>query len=87
MTTADLINGGMELGGAAALAMNVRRLWRDRRLEGVHWAPTVFFTVWGAWNLLYYPSLGQWCSFAGGCAVMAVNAAWLASLAWMRRRP
>jgi hypothetical protein len=61
------------------LALNVRRVWRDRTVAGVHLAPTAFFTAWGLWNLFYYPSLGQWASFAGGCAIVIMNAVWLVS--------
>lgn len=78
----DLINGGFETVGALMILLNVRRLWRDKRLMGVHWAPTVFFTSWGLWNLFYYPSLHQWVSLGGGCFLVAVNLAWLASIAW-----
>jgi hypothetical protein len=84
--TPDLINGAFEAFGAAMLALNVKRLWRDRVIAGVHWAPTIFFTAWGAWNLYYYPSLNQWASFAGGCAIVTMNAAWLGSLYIIARR-
>lgn len=77
----DLINGSFEAIGASALALNVRRLWRDKTIQGVHWASTAFFAAWGFWNLAYYPSLGQWASFAGGCALVAANLVWLISLA------
>jgi hypothetical protein len=76
----DLINGAFELGGATVLWLNVRQLWRDRCIAGVHWGPTVFFTLWGLWNLFYYPSLQQWMSFTGGLAIVVVNATWLVSL-------
>lgn len=73
----DLINGTFELLGAVALWQNVRALYRDRVLRGVHWTPTAFFASWGLWNLFYYPSLDQWASFAGGVAIVAVNLVWL----------
>lgn len=81
----DLVNGCFELGGALALCLSVRRLWQDREIKGVHWAPTLYFFLWGAWNCLYYPSLGQWWSFAGGVAILAANCAWLGSLVWLTR--
>jgi hypothetical protein len=84
--TPDIINGAFEACGAAMLALNVQRVWRDRALAGVHWAPTLFFTSWGFWNLFYYPSLNQWASFAGGCALVTMNAAWIASV-YLARRP
>ena len=77
----DLINGIFEMGGALVLMLNVRRLWTQRTLRGVHWAPTAFFTSWGFWNLFYYPQLDQWFSFIGAVAIVTVNAAWLGLLA------
>lgn len=81
----DLINGAFEALGAAMVMLSVRQIWRDRRVAGVHWAATVFFTVWGGWNLFYYPHLAQWFSFAGGCFVIVANLLWLGSLLWFSR--
>ena len=75
---ADLINGTFEFAGAVCLWQNVRALFRDRVLRGIHWTPTTFFAAWGLWNLFYYPSLDQWFSFWGGVAIVAVNLVWLA---------
>lgn len=78
----DVINGSFELGGAFILLLNVRRLYRDKIVRGVHWSPTAFFAAWGLWNLLYYPSLGQTCSFIGGVCLVAVNLVWLGQVAY-----
>jgi len=82
----DLVNGCFELVGALFTLMSVRALWRDRVLRGVHWAPTLYFFAWGCWNVYYYPSLGQWFSFAGGLAILLANALWLGSLLRFSRR-
>ena len=74
----DLVNGAFELVGAGFNAWNCRRLWIDWRLAGYDWRATAFFTAWGFWNLLYYPSLDQWFSFAGGVAIVAANSLWIA---------
>lgn len=79
--TADLINGLFEAGGAAFTLLNVARLVKDRCLNGVSWIPTAFFSAWGFWNLYFYPALGQWASFAGGCLIVLTNLVWLA-LVW-----
>jgi len=78
----DVINGLFELAGAVFLLLNVARLRRDRAVRGVHWLPTGHFTAWGVWNLFYYPHLDQWFSFAGGLAIVCVNALWLGLVVW-----
>jgi hypothetical protein len=80
--TPDMINGSFELMGAFFLLLNVRQLYKDKGLNGVHWAPTVLFSCWGLWNLYFYPHLGQWYSFAGGLAIVCVNTFWLGQIAW-----
>ncbi len=74
----DIINGLFEGVGACVLMMNVRQLLHDKVICGVHIFPTIFYTLWGLWNLFYYPSLNQWFSFSGGVAIVIVNAAWVA---------
>lgn len=85
-TVDDFINGSFELAGALMLLFNIRQLMRDKCVRGCDWKPVVFFTLWGIWNLYYYPSLGQWCSFAGGCAIATVNAIWLWLVAYYSLR-
>lgn len=84
---ADIINGAFELFGGALTLLNVRQILRDRRIAGVHWLPTGFFTAWGLWNLYFYPSLGQWFSFAGGCVIVIVNLWWLFLIARYWKHP
>lgn len=73
----DLINGGFELFGAAFTWRNYQQLRRDRQVHGVYWPTTAFFAAWGLWNLVYYPTLGQWASFFGGVLLVAGNVAWV----------
>lgn len=82
----DLTNGIFETIGAMCVLLNVHRLHVDREIRGVHWAPTIFFTSWGLWNVVYYPSLGQWWSTAGGALLVLANLWWLV-LVWRYRRP
>jgi hypothetical protein len=78
MSWPDAVNGSFELIGAVTLWANVYKLWRDKQVRGVHWGSAMFFLAWGLWNLFYYPSLDQWLSFAGGCAICSAEVAWLA---------
>ena len=84
--TPDIINGLFELLGAFILLLNVRRLYQDKVLRGVHWGPAAFFTAWGLWNLFYYPHLDQWFSFAGGVCIVTVNAIWIGQVVYYKLR-
>ena len=76
----DITNGMFELGGALINWMNVKQIFKDKEVRGVHWSPFVFFTVWGMWNLYYYPYLGQWFSLGAGVLLMIVNLIFLYGL-------
>jgi len=78
----DVINALFECGGGLLLIVNVARLIRDKRISGVSVWPTAWWTAWGAWNLFYYPALGQWASFAAGILVVIANAAWVGLAVW-----
>lgn len=69
----DYVNAFFEGGGACIQLLNVRQLLRDKTVRGVHWLPLLFWTAWGYWNVVYYPSLSQWASFVGGLGVVACN--------------
>lgn len=78
MNWPDLINGGFELLGAVFTWRNFLQLRLDRDIRGVYWPTTAFFAAWGLWNLIYYPALHQWASFAGGVLLVSGNLAWVA---------
>lgn len=77
MNSADFVNGLFEFVGGLSICMNVRQILRDRKLRGVSLYATGFFTAWGWWNCYYYPSLGQWLSFAGGLFIVSANTVWI----------
>lgn len=77
MDAPDLFNGIFETGGGLVIWMNIYRLYKDKRIRGVSFAPFIFFTLWGFWNLYYYPHLGQIMSFIGGIFVVTANAIWV----------
>lgn len=81
-TWPDLINGVFEFGISIPLAKSVLMLRKDREVKGFYWPVIVWTSMWGLWNLFYYPHLGQWASFWGGLIVVSVNLTWLAHVAW-----
>ena len=85
--TPDIINGSFEFVGACILWLNVIAIRRDKQLIGYNAKTTMFFSAWGAWNLLYYPSLDQWFSFVGGIAIFAVNSIWLFYVYYYKAHP
>lgn len=75
--TPDIFNGVFECLGGLFVLNHCRAVWRDRSVKGVSVLSTAFFACWGAWNLYYYPSLGQWWSCAGGVVIVLANALWI----------
>lgn len=73
----DVINAAFELVGAVLTWRNVLQLYRDQQIKGIYWPATAFFAAWGAWNLHYYPSLGQNLSFVAGVVLFIGNCAWV----------
>lgn len=82
---ADAINGIFHLLGATALFWNVRRVFKDKAVAGVSILSTVFFALWGFWNLYYYPHLDQWLSFIAGIAIVIGNCCWIGSMLYYSR--
>jgi predicted membrane channel-forming protein YqfA (hemolysin III family) len=76
-TWQDLINGLFEVGGGVAILGHCFTLMKDKIVKGVNWASVLFFTIWGIWNIYYYPHLNQWYSFLGGLLIAAGNAWWI----------
>ncbi len=70
---ADIVNTLFELGAGIVLWSHVRTLLKEKEVKGVSILPFAFYTVWGFWNLYYYPKIGQDWSFWGGIFVVLVN--------------
>ena len=81
---ADVVNSLFQAGAAAVCWRDVLFIYRDHRVRGVWWPAKVFFVAMGLWNMLYFPSLGQWWSFSAGVLVVSANATW-ATLAYRYR--
>lgn len=82
---ADGVNAMFEALAALMVANHCRVLLRERCVRGVSLLSVLFFTLWGAWNLHYYPALGQ--SLSGACAglVTLANAIYLGLAVYFRR--
>lgn len=83
----DYINGSFELFAGLFALVNCLRLAKDKQVKGVSPLATGFFCSWGAWNLYYYPSLGQWASFAGGLLIFLINFIWVCQMIYYVKHP
>ena len=87
MTWQDGVNALFNVGGGVFQWVNVYRLIKDREIKGVSKAPFAFFAIWGCWNLLYYPHLGQTLSLIGGVFIVLANMTWVVlAVLYGRRR-
>lgn len=82
----DLINASFELLAGFAILMSIFALHKSKSAEGVAPHTIAFFTLWGIWNLIYYPSLGQIASTIGAISVAAANAFWLCQIVYYSRK-
>ncbi len=73
----DIGNGLFELIGAWFTWKNAMVLYKEKIVTGIYWPTTAFFSLWGIWNLYYYPTFNQWFSFAGGIALVLGNILWV----------
>lgn len=81
MNNSDIVNGVIELIAACFALLNIKQLYKDKKVRGVSPLPTFFFTAWGIWNIVFYPMNGLWFSFYGGAALATVNIFYF-SLMW-----
>lgn len=82
----DNVNGLFELLGGLFIMLSCIKLYKDKKVRGVSVIAIIYFTLWGYWNIHYYPHLGQWVSFAGGLCVVTVNTIWLAMMIYYIRK-
>ena len=75
-TWLDVLNAGFELGGSYFAWSNVRQLRRDRRVMGFDWKSMMFYTAWGSFNVVLYPSLGMFASAIAGVVLCLGNLTW-----------
>ena len=82
----DLINGSFELMGGFFVALHCLKLYRDKKVRGVSFIASGYFTLWGFWNMYYYPFLRQWASLIGGLLIVAMNTLWIGMMFYYLRK-
>lgn len=84
VVTPDLINGILEASGSIFVLKHCWALWKSKQSRGVSLLSTIFFAVWGFWNIYYYPHLDQILSLYGGMAIVAANCIWIGLIIYLR---
>ena len=82
----DLVNGSFEALGSLFILISILKLYKDKEVAGVSWIHVAFFSLWGVWNLFYYPHLGQVLSFIGGCLIVISNSVYTGMLVYYGRK-
>jgi hypothetical protein len=86
ITIPDIINGVFESTGGFFVLLSIMRLYKDKKVRGLHWNTVAFFTSWGIWNMYYYYHLHQWVSWLGGFSVVSMNCTWLIMIFYYLRK-
>lgn len=73
MNWMDVGNAVFECSGGLFVALNAWDIWKKKAVAGQTLTALFFFTMWGIWNLFYYPSQNQWWSTVGAWSIMIVN--------------
>lgn len=82
----DLINGLIEISSAVVSSINVYRLYKDKQVKGFSVIPVIYFTLWGLWNLYFYPANNLIWSFIGGIFIVIVNGVWICQIYYYKRK-
>lgn len=75
-----MANAAFEAGAGLAVLAHCWKLHDHRKARGLSIPAVLFFTLWGGWNMYYYPHLGQFWSLAGGIFVTLANLIYIAML-------
>ena len=86
MNWQDLINGLFEMLGCFFIMLHIHRLLKDKKVRGISVVAFTYFTLWGFWNIYYYPHLDQWLSFVGGTSIAIVNAVYVLLILYYIRK-
>jgi len=77
MNINDIINACFEFSAAIVIWINVYKLYKDKETKGVFWPVWLLYTIWGIWNIHYYPSLNQIWSYYAGIFLVIGNTVWV----------
>ena len=84
--TLDQANAGFEFAGASLRTLDCYRLYQAKRFQGGSLFTALFFFLWGLFNTVFYPSLGQTWSLVAAVLLTAVNGLWISMAVFYNRK-
>lgn len=82
----DIVNGCFEFLTAPFICISIVKLYKEKQVQGVSWIHVGFITLWGYWNMFYYPKLNQWASFIGAIVIVITNSIWFVMMLYYNRK-
>lgn len=82
----DQANAGFEFMGALMRTYDCYHLHKAKRFLGGSLFTASFFFVWGLFNTVFYPSLGQTWSLVAAVLLTIVNGIWILMAVFYNRR-
>jgi len=83
----DLLNGMFELVAGMFVILNIKQLNKDKEVKGISPISVIFFTMWGFWNVIFYPMNGFIWSFIGGLFIFVLNVFWVIQILYYKKNP
>lgn len=74
--TADQINCLFPFVGCFVILLNIKKLYNDKEVKGVHWFPPLFFYSGQAWGVYFLYTLEQWYSMTSGALFLFCSFVW-----------
>ena len=77
MNITDLVNMFFELIAFIFVFINIIKLQKDKKVNGIHWISVLFFAVWGYYSLFFYNYNDLNYSFLGALLLSLTDTIWL----------
>jgi hypothetical protein len=84
--TSDIINALWELAGALFMLRAIIVILEHKEVRGIEWSTIFFFSSWGLWNTIFYPTNGFFWSWVASIFLCAGNITYLILLIYYSRK-
>jgi hypothetical protein len=82
--TPDQINSIFPFVGCFVILLNIRKLYLDKEVKGIHWFPPLFFYCGQAWGVYFLYTLDQWYSLIAGFIFLMFSLLWYSMMIYFK---